>query len=73
MARALISGTGLIGPSIALGLRGLGWETLGWDVDPDALAAAASAGAVDPVHSLSLIHISEPTRLLVQSRIPSSA
>ena len=29
--------------------------------------------AVDMVHNLSLIHISEPTRHLLQSRMPSSA
>ena len=45
MRRALISGTGLIGTSIALGLKRLGWETLGWDPDPDALAGAVRAGA----------------------------
>ena len=71
MARALISGTGLIGTSIALGLRGLGWETLGWDVDPDALAAAASAGAVDPVHSIDTAGLGSDD-LLVLASPPSS-
>ena len=36
----------------------------------DGLFCAAIFG---PVKDLSLIHISEPTRLLVQSRIPSSS
>jgi prephenate dehydrogenase len=43
LARAFISGTGLIGTSIALGLAEAGWETLGWDPDPDRLAIAAVA------------------------------
>ena len=41
LPRAFISGTGLIGTSIALGLAEAGWETLGWDPDP------ASHGIVD--------------------------
>ena len=51
MPRALISGTGLIGTSIALGLRTLGWATLGWDAHPEALAGAVNVGAVEPVAS----------------------
>lgn len=52
MARALISGTGLIGTSIALGLRTRGWETLGWDPNPDALEGAVRVGAVVAIESL---------------------
>ena len=45
---------------------------LGNDTDPDgdALAAGLVSG---PVHGLSLIHISEPTRPTATSRMPSSA
>ncbi len=46
MPTAFISGTGLIGTSVALGLAGQGWETLGWDPNPDRVAAAAAMGAL---------------------------
>lgn len=46
LPRAFISGTGLIGTSVALGLAEAGWETLGWDPDESRLAMAAAAGAV---------------------------
>ncbi|MGB5533325.1 MAG: prephenate dehydrogenase, partial [Acidimicrobiia bacterium] len=64
MSRALISGTGLIGTSIALGLRNLGWETLGWDADPAALAGAASIDAVVPVDGIEAATLG-PNDLLV--------
>lgn len=41
-----ILGTGLIGASIGLGLRGAGHEVLGWDPDQAALDHAAERGAV---------------------------
>lgn len=71
MARALVSGTGLIGTSIALGLRELGWETLGWDTDPDALAGAAEIGAVDPVESIDAAQLAAED-LLVLAAPPTS-
>ena len=46
MPRAFISGTGLIGTSVALGLAANGWQTLGWDPDNDRLMAAVDTGAV---------------------------
>ena len=46
MARALISGTGLIGASIGLGLGDAGWEVIGWDPDPGRLSTAVAVGAV---------------------------
>ncbi len=55
MRRALISGTGLIGTSIALGLQDLGWETLGWDPNADALDGAVRTGAVTPIESLDAV------------------
>ncbi len=45
--RAAVLGTGLIGSSIGIGLRGLGWEVAGWDPDPEALATAVAVGALD--------------------------
>ena len=47
MPSAAILGTGLIGASIGLGLRGNGWTVTGWDPAPDALEAASTRGAVD--------------------------
>ena len=43
---AAISGTGLIGASIGLGLSRAGWTVRGWDPDPEALNYAASCGAI---------------------------
>lgn len=65
MARALISGTGLIGTSIALGLKNSGWETLGWDVDPNALAGAVVAGAVDPIDGLDAVDLGSRDLLIL--------
>lgn len=48
LPRAFISGTGLIGTSIALGLAEAGWDALGWDPDPDRLATAVGNVAVAP-------------------------
>ena len=48
-----IVGTGLIGASIGLAARAAGVEHVrGWDVDPDALAAAVERGAVEEAGSL---------------------
>ena len=44
--KALILGTGLIGASIGMALRGVGWEVSGWDPDPKSLAIALSRGAI---------------------------
>lgn len=43
---ATVHGTGLIGASIGLGLRGQGWEVAGWDPDPAALDQALRRGAI---------------------------
>src|SRR2546429_8072350 len=46
--RLAIVGTGLIGASVGLAAREAGvGEVRGWDVDPDALAAASERGAVE--------------------------
>ncbi len=71
MPRALISGTGLIGTSIALGLQNLGWETLGWDPNPDALDGAARAGAIVPIGSLDAVLLGADD-LLVLAAPPSA-
>ena len=45
--RALVVGTGLIGGSIALGLRRRGWHVSGLDADEERLRAALEAGVID--------------------------
>lgn len=47
--RATIIGTGLVGGSVGLGLRALGWHVSGTDVDPSAAARALELGAVDRI------------------------
>jgi prephenate dehydrogenase len=47
--RAVVVGTGLIGGSIGLGLRALGWHVTGRDADPAASARALDLGALDVV------------------------
>jgi prephenate dehydrogenase len=45
--RALVVGTGLIGGSIALGLRRRGWHVSGLDADEERLQAALESGVID--------------------------
>jgi prephenate dehydrogenase len=45
--RAALFGTGLIGSSIGIGLRGLGWSVTGWDPSRLALAGATAVGAIE--------------------------
>ncbi len=71
MARALISGTGLIGTSMALDLKRLGWETLGWDPDPEALAGAVRGGAVSAVETPNAVVLT-PEDLVVLAGPPSA-
>ena len=47
--RASIVGTGLIGASIGLGLRAMGWHVTGLDADPDTQEQALARGAIDAV------------------------
>lgn len=47
--RALVVGTGLIGGSVALGLRRRGWHVTGQDADGGRAEAARAAGVVDAV------------------------
>ncbi len=44
--RIAIAGTGLVGGSIGMALRGLGHDVVGYDRDPDRLARAHAVGAV---------------------------
>ncbi len=45
--RALVVGTGLIGGSIALGLRRRGWHVSGLDADDERLREALASGTID--------------------------
>jgi prephenate dehydrogenase len=47
-----VVGTGLMGASVALAARRRGDTVVGWDVDPDALAAAVAREALDAASSL---------------------
>ena len=47
MPVSAVLGTGLIGASIGIGLRGLGWVVVGWDPDEAAAGGAVRCGAVD--------------------------
>jgi prephenate dehydrogenase len=49
MRVAGILGTGLIGASVGMELRQLGWSVQGWDPNPQALAVASERGAIDVV------------------------
>jgi prephenate dehydrogenase len=51
MPVAALLGTGLIGASIGIGLRSLGWTVVGWDPDEDAGTGAIRCGAVDRLAS----------------------
>jgi len=67
--RAFISGTGLIGGSIGLGLGDAGWETLGWDPDEQRLGVAAEIGAVTPSDP-SIVATLRPEDLIVLASPP---
>ncbi|MGH9246991.1 MAG: prephenate dehydrogenase/arogenate dehydrogenase family protein [Acidimicrobiales bacterium] len=47
--RANVVGTGLIGASVGLGLRGLGWHVSGTDTDEARAARARGLGALDDI------------------------
>ncbi|MGZ5385632.1 MAG: prephenate dehydrogenase/arogenate dehydrogenase family protein, partial [Acidimicrobiia bacterium] len=51
MPVAALLGTGLIGASIGIGLRSLGWSVVGWDPDEGAGKGAVRCGAVDRLAS----------------------
>jgi len=46
MPTVAISGTGLVGASIGLGLARSGWSVTGWDPDPEALEVALAETAI---------------------------
>jgi prephenate dehydrogenase len=61
--RALVVGTGLIGGSIALGLRHRGWHVSGVDADEARAAEALQAGVVDAVgddHAAEVVFVAVP-------------
>lgn len=69
--QAAVVGTGLIGTSIGLGLTAAGWDVLGWDPNPEALAAASARGAVRPVEqskafSAPLVVLAAPVGSILQ-------
>jgi prephenate dehydrogenase len=47
-----VIGTGLMGASVALAARRRGDDVVGWDPEPDALAAAVAREALEPAGSL---------------------
>jgi len=49
--RVCILGTGLIGASLGMALREVGWWVAGWDPHPEALTTALARGAVDEAAS----------------------
>jgi prephenate dehydrogenase len=67
-----ISGTGLIGASIGLGLGRAGWVVLGWDPDPAVLAEAKDRGAIhQPADTFGGL-VNRPTDLLVLAGPPGA-
>jgi prephenate dehydrogenase len=48
----MVVGVGLIGGSVGMALRRAGWQVTGVDVDPDRLAVAIEAGAIDEIGGL---------------------
>ena len=75
MPVAFISGTGLIGASIGLGLADAGWDTLGWDPDGARLSAASALGAItesDPdqiarLDAPDLVVLASPPRRVIET------
>ena len=71
-------GLGRMGNHMRSRLRSKDIETIGYDIDPEVSDVSSIAELCDglgngPRIILSLIHISEPTRRLMASRMPSSA
>ncbi|GMQ85190.1 MAG: prephenate dehydrogenase [Acidimicrobiia bacterium] len=75
MPVAFISGTGLIGASMGLGLADAGWDTLGWDPDRSRLDAASALGAItasDPekisrLDAADLVVLAAPPRPVIET------
>jgi prephenate dehydrogenase len=70
-----VIGVGLIGGSIALGLRKTGWEVVGYDADPDVRETTRTLGIVDVVvesidavldHGPRLIVVAAPPKATVE-------
>ncbi len=56
---------------MALDLKALGWETLGWDPDPEALAGGVRAGAVSAIEGPDAVALT-PEDLVVLAGPPSA-
>lgn len=66
--RALVVGTGLIGGSVGMGLRRLGWHVTGRDQDPEREARALELGALDAVGDdpeATITFVATPVRAVV--------
>lgn len=70
---AAILGTGLIGTSIGLGLRPLGWHVVGWDASAAVARAALDKGGLDAVAASESAAVADPLDLLVLAGPPAVA
>ena len=61
----MVLGTGLIGASVGMGLRGAGWHVTGWDPDPEALATSADRGALDRAEASAAVALAGRPHLVV--------
>ncbi|GMQ93209.1 MAG: prephenate dehydrogenase [Acidimicrobiia bacterium] len=66
MPVAGVVGTGLVGGSIAAGLRSAGWHAIGYDSDPDSIEIALERGLVDAsVGSIDAVLAARPDVVVV--------
>ena len=72
MPAVAISGTGLIGASIGLGLARAGWDVTGWDPDRSVLTAAQDIGAIHRAADSFEALISGEADLVVMAGPPSA-
>jgi prephenate dehydrogenase len=68
--RAAVVGTGLVGGSIGMALRRLGWHVTGTDIDVTRAEAARAAGALDTVgedHAAEITFVATPVGSVVEA------
>ena len=73
MASAAILGTGLIGASVGVALRGAGWKVAGWDPDPKVAARALAMEAFErsfdsmeaAIEGVDLVVLAGPVRAIL--------
>ncbi|MDX2342970.1 MAG: prephenate dehydrogenase/arogenate dehydrogenase family protein [Acidimicrobiia bacterium] len=70
MSAVAISGTGLIGASIGLGLARAGWTVIGWDPDAAVLATAKELGAITQIAESFAALVSGDADLIVMAGPP---